>query len=438
MLILANVIWACSSPTGDVSTSTPLQEPTSTVIPSQGPTALLVEPSLTPSPEPTLALKIDRGVVRYSIPLHLQHKTQDRLDFMFQLNNAGQGKLYWWPEGESAQMAEWQNISADASPQLISITGLTPGQSYQVALAFPEADGYDRLPTYRNEVWDPISARTLQVEAMSLRFGVFGDSGFGEAITEELAAQLSEHDPDMVFHTGDLVYLAYQEGNPLAAYQTKWFATMSALVRNTAIYPVPGNHEYDGDVTRNGLPYYFEAFPMLAAIDGGWYSAPEGIRREWYALEFGSLQVLFLNSQQLYGGAARQEQDAWVTTRLEDERFTASIVVFHVPPFTSGRHPMDGAAIRSSWVPAFEASNVVLVISGHDHNYERLERNGITYIVSGGGSSVLYPLQDRRSESLKFEAVSHYALFEVSESRIDLQVFNLDGDTIDQAFIPLE
>ena len=77
--------------------------------------------------------------------------------------------------------------------------------------------------------------------------------------------------------------------------------------------------------------------------------------------------------------------------RLADPRFRITIPVFHVAPYSSSIvHPDDGLPVRYSWNWRFEQSKVPLVLSGHFHHYERLVANGITYIVSGGGSSTLY------------------------------------------------
>ena len=42
----------------------------------------------------------------------------------------------------------------------------------------------------------------------------------------------------------------------------------------------------------------------------------------------------------------------------------------------------------------------VIVFSGHIHNYERFERNGVEYVTSGGGGAEPYPLLFRGSADL--------------------------------------
>jgi hypothetical protein len=106
-------------------------------------------------------------------------------------------------------------------------------------------------------------------------------------------------------------------------------------------------------------------------------------------------------------------------------------VVFHIPPFTSGHHRDDGIPIRQAWVPLFEEATVALVLSGHDHNYERLELNGITYIVSGGGSNKLYSQKETREESEFFTATSHFVILELFPDRIDMTAYDVDGEAFD-------
>jgi len=50
--------------------------------------------------------------------------------------------------------------------------------------------------------------------------------------------------------------------------------------------------------------------------------------------------------------------------------------------------------VQRRWVPLFEEYGVQLVLSGHDHNYQRFAcRNGVTYVVHGGGAAGLYRLR---------------------------------------------
>jgi acid phosphatase len=94
--------------------------------------------------------------------------------------------------------------------------------------------------------------------------------------------------------------------------------------------------------------------------------------------------------------------------------------------------------VRQEWVPLFERHGIALVLSGHDHNYERLRRDGLTYVVSGGGSSVLYRMRDRLPESESFAARTHFVLLDLHQDRIELQAVALGGELLDRATISVE
>ena len=67
-------------------------------------------------------------------------------------------------------------------------------------------------------------------------------------------------------------------------------------------------------------------------------------------------------------------------------------MVFHHPAYTSGEY-QSTPAVADRWVPLFERHGVDLVLSGHDHNYQRFaRREGVRYVVSGGGGARVYAL----------------------------------------------
>jgi hypothetical protein len=101
-------------------------------------------------------------------------------------------------------------------------------------------------------------------------------------------------------------------------------------------------------------------------------------------------------------------------------------------------HPDDGRPVRLSWNWRFEESNVPLALSGHFHHYERLISNGITYIVSGGGSSTLYAKGESLPESQLYARKTHFVLLEIFEDHIDLTAISLDGEIIDQSTVQID
>ncbi len=58
----------------------------------------------------------------------------------------------------------------------------------------------------------------------------------------------------------------------------------------------------------------------------------------------------------------------------------------HQPPYSAGYQGSD-RAVREAFSPIFERHGVQLVLSGHDHDYQRsVPIGGVTYVVSGAGA----------------------------------------------------
>jgi tartrate-resistant acid phosphatase type 5 len=62
------------------------------------------------------------------------------------------------------------------------------------------------------------------------------------------------------------------------------------------------------------------------------------------------------------------------------------IVFDHHPPFSAGpEHYKWGNSIQRELVPLWEQSGVSVVLSGHEHNFQYVEKNGVHYFLTGGG-----------------------------------------------------
>ena len=99
----------------------------------------------------------------------------------------------------------------------------------------------------------------------------------------------------------------------------------------------------------------------------------------------------------------------------------------HHPPYTCGGH-FGEPIVQQRWVPLFEEYGVQLVLAGHDHTYQRFAaRNGVTYVVHGGGGATLYRLRGcPRSYPPRARARSEHGFLSVSIGPDDLQVTAVD------------
>jgi 3',5'-cyclic AMP phosphodiesterase CpdA len=142
-----------------------------------------------------------------------------------------------------------------------------------------------------------------------------------------------------------------------------------------------GNHEYYTD----GAEGYFGYFGSAAGARGrGYYSFDEG---PWH--------VVVLNSNFL--GVNDAAQEAWLADDLRAHAQRCTLAYFHHPRFSSGEHG-NSLEVWPIWDILY-ANNVDVVLSAHDHHYERFapqtpagehdpERGIREFVVGTGGAEL--------------------------------------------------
>jgi hypothetical protein len=189
-------------------------------------------------------------------------------------------------------------------------------------------------------------------------------------------------------------------------------------------HPVPGNHEYESP---NAAPY-FAYFGDAAGPPGlGYYSFMAG---DWL--------ILMLNSN--IPATAGSPQYEFARTALAAQRTPCTMAVWHHPRFSSGPSG-NTPAMRDMWA-LLESSRAEVVVSGHDHLYERFARqradgtadpaDGIRQFVVGTGGADLYNFV--RIAANSEERIMRYgvARFTLRPAQVDWEFVGLDGSTSDQ------
>lgn len=404
---------------------------------SASPMPSLAATSAPPSATP-VTIEDQVSGTSYRIPLTIRHVLADSAIVYFELDRPSDGLviLQSLDQGPSSQQVIPFDSSVDPSvtQQQITISGLSANTEYQVAVAIKASEGHFQLPGYGGAAWGNVTFRTAS-DQYPVKVGVVGDSGMGDAVTPQLAERMADLNPDFVIHTGDVVYKIAENNDPYQAFMLKFYRPFQPVLQRMPIYPVVGNHDVEKATFWEGKPFYYRAFPPL--FDPRFEPSTFNGRNQWYAFAYGAIQFLMLDTQAFYEEGGRAEQTAWLQQRLQDTRFTVNIPVFHMPPYSAGLHEFDGLPVRSDWQPLFEQYGVRLVLTGHDHNYQRLVSNGITYIVSGGGSATLYKQQNDLPESQFFARRSHFVYLELYPERADLKAIDANGEVIEQLSIPL-
>jgi len=235
---------------------------------------------------------------------------------------------------------------------------------------------------------------------------VYGDSRTNHVIHQDVVDSLMTFNPDVVFHTGDLV----EDG---LVYEN-WFIfniITEYMRENTAFYPVAGNHERESQ-------YYYDNFDL-----------PNN--EKWYSVIYENSLFILLNSNLALDD--NSEQYAWLRNELSNASgYDYRIVIFHHPIYNVGLHIPDEKNIEPFLVPLFIKYDVDLVISGHDHNYQRFFVDGIYYIITGGGGAPLYGQTTSDTNNQVFKKTYHYCLININSDRLTFTTYDIDKNIIDQ------
>ncbi|NSL56298.1 metallophosphoesterase family protein [Uliginosibacterium aquaticum] len=177
--------------------------------------------------------------------------------------------------------------------------------------------------------------------------------------------------------TGDLTYPLGTAQEYADCFEPTW-----GRFRRRSL-PAPGNHDYG----TGKADAYFDYFGRIAG--------PQ--RRGYYSRKLGGWHIVSLNSE-LKDEEARSQLD-WLRQDLAANRSRCLLALWHRPVFSSGPHGNDASMLAA--LPLLEAAGADLVLSGHDHHYERfarldtkgrpVSRGGIRHFVVGTGGAGLYP-----------------------------------------------
>lgn len=152
----------------------------------------------------------------------------------------------------------------------------------------------------------------------------------------------------------------------------------------------------------------------------------------WYSFTQGPVRVVVLDGNQPSSSAQR----GFLSRTLRSAREPVKIVVVHQPPYTAGIHAPSTTQQRL-FVPLFRRHGVSLVLSGHNHSYERMVTGGITYIVTGGGGAAVYPCVRLAPGLRKCVPENHFLEVDAAPTGIRVRAVRPDGRTIERVDVPV-
>ncbi len=260
-----------------------------------------------------------------------------------------------------------------------------------------------------------------------LVFVVYGDTRFTERsqvanalARRALVGQIARENPAAILIGGDLVY----EGSHPVDYDTYKNETQVWTDHKIPVFPALGNHEF------KGCPE-----DLTPCLENWWKASPLPLRPyRWYSVSIGpTLLALMLDSDSALKPGSEQRE--WFERQIlgADQRIKFILIVLHYPP---ARDPVYPSAKDEKEVARYLAKKAgslrarVVVVGSHVHNYERYYRNGVTYLVSGGGGAPPVPAFRMFGEKskLKTSVNFHYIRFTLEKDRLTGTMVRFDAD----------
>lgn len=249
----------------------------------------------------------------------------------------------------------------------------------------------------------------LPLKDGSVRFAAIGDTGTGSSKQHQVGEVMAQYHTafpfEFVLMMGDNLY-----GSETARdFQKKFELPYKKLLDDKVkFYASLGNHDL-------ALQVNYEHFNM----DG----------KEYYRFKKGNVAFYALNSNYM-----DQKQVAWLESELAKDTSEWKVCFFHHAPYSSAKKHGSNNQLREVVEPIFVKYGVDVVLTGHDHVYERIKpQKGIYYFVTGAGGKLRTGDINRSSPLIEkaFDRDLHFMLFEVAGDQMYFQAITRTGETVD-------
>jgi 3',5'-cyclic AMP phosphodiesterase CpdA len=295
------------------------------------------------------------------------------------------------------------------------------------------------------------SFRTMPAKGTGkLRFAVVGDTQRALSshveVNEALFGLIEKERVPLVLHVGDLVYggAGYTINGRKSWYRV--LAKMAGFRRSAFMALAPGNHDlhngkypwpsdYFGDIPAgkknaagNARPPYYYSFDVANVH---FVALSTEVRKSYKGAD--------LSDKRVHGAFTYNQQIKWLDEDLKNAKADWTVAFFHQPLHTVGGYSA-GADVRKDFGALFDKYKVPLIISGHDHSYQRTRRivngtrklseTGTVQVISGGASNFFSG--KTASWNVRYDKINHYLRVEVDGAALTVQAVNTKGEVFDR------
>ncbi len=270
------------------------------------------------------------------------------------------------------------------------------------------------------------SAPPPALSAAPVRVAAIGDYGTGAAAAADVAQQVQSWNPDIVITLGDNNYPdgeAHTIDRNIGQFYHMFIApypgTYGPGADRNRFYPSLGNHDWrsitcQGD--RCTGPY----------LD--YFTLPGNER--YYDFVVGPLHFFAVDSdpREPHGRGASSRQARWLQQALGRSTAPWQIVYMHHTIYSSSLHGSDPTL---QW--PYREWGADLVLTGHDHTYERLRVDGLTYIVNGmGGAAIRGFGTPVAGSQVRFNGDHGALLIQATDTLLEVRFITRKGTEIDR------
>lgn len=254
----------------------------------------------------------------------------------------------------------------------------------------------------------------LPNEQKSVRFAVIGDSGTGGTEQFQVAEQMEKCRQklgfDFVLMLGDNIYGGKSQSDFERKFEQPYKSLLDGGVK---FYASIGNHD-------NPNERLYKPFNMGGAR---YYSFKKG------NATFFALDSNYMDSTQL----------DWLDRQLQITNSEWKICFLHHPLYSDARYHGSDLDLRAVLTPLFAKYGVNLVLSGHDHVYERIKpENGIYYFVLGNSGELrLHDLKHSADMAAGFDTDRGFMLAEIAGDKFYFQAISRTGQVVDSGVLEL-
>jgi hypothetical protein len=264
-------------------------------------------------------------------------------------------------------------------------------------------------------------------------FAVIGDYGRSGKAEEDVSILVKSWNPDFIITTGDNNYSNIDQvtmdrniGHYYSEYIVNGDSMGSNGTKQNRFFPDLGNHDWDSIIC---------LFGTCRGVYLGYFTLPGN--ELYYDFIWGPVHFFMVDSdpREPDGNSADSVQGLWLKEGLSASTSPWNVVVTHFPPYSSGHN--HGSTDFTEWPYAEWGADIVM--SGHDHIYERVVVEGLPYIVNGLGGKGLHQFDAAVPGSeVRYNQDYGAMLVEADQQTMTIKFISRTGELIDDFSISNE